>query len=1116
MNRQGTEWKQLSFAALRSHPLSAAGVRRRLLCRLRLLAVTGFLILALLGIPAEGGTPVTPNEVGFQRLSVEHGLSQSSVRCILQDSVGFLWFGTEDGLNRYDGYTFTVYRHDPEDTETLGHDMVNSLCEGEDGSIWVATMAGLDRLDRSTDRFTHHRAAAGDPLSLSHDVVLAVHRDSAGRIWAGTRTGLDRYEPADHSFSHHSEASGDTADSRPAPVREIFEDSRGDLWIGTNNGLARLDPRSGSATTYGSVAEDPSTLSSPFVLAICEGPSGDIWVGTRAGLNRIDPATGRVTRQTSVPGEAVNLATQPVASLLTDSRGMIWVGTLLSGICTLAEGDASWSHYPYVPGDPASLSLDFILAMIEDRSGLIWIGTNGAGLNIFDREKKPFIHHTHIQGNPDSIQHLVVRTITGDPEGNLWLGLVNGGLTRVDGSGKHHRHLFDPDVPGSLSLNTVWYAMVDSQGTLWAGTAGNGLDRYRPETDDFVHYQHDPEDPASISSDVVQYIYEDRSGRFWIGTGGGGVNLMDHERGTFTRFLRDDDDPTSLSSNGIYCIAEDRDGTIWVATNGGGLNRYDEATGSFTRFRHDPQDRESVSDDRILAIHPTPDGILWLGTGLGLNRFDPATGKCRRYYVRDGLPNNVIYTILEDDVGSFWISTNHGICRFMHSSDGGILEIRNYDMSDGLQSNEFNSASAWKSPDGEMFFGGINGYTSFHPEEIAENRSTPPVVLTRITVPGLDLANQRPLSSRAAVTLPHRYNDIHVQFSALNFRQPEKNRYTYRLEGLDDEWNDAGTRRHASYTNLDPGRYTLRVRASNNDGVWSEVEASLDITVTPPFWQRGWFLALLALTMAVAVTAAYRHRVRVLGLRSELQTARDTQASILPQAPPQTAGYDIDGTCIPANTVGGDFYDFIWLDDDHTALGIAVADVAGKSMDAALTAVLTTGVIQAEARRNRSAAEVVAAANLPVYNKTSRSTFTALCFARLDLASRVLTFTNAGLVEPLLKRSGGEILTLKSEGSKLPLGILPDGEYRGEHRQPPGRRRPAAAHRRHPGEPGPLTPLLRDRGPAAPAGAHGHRRDERQADPRRGDRRCPAVRRRSAAARRHHRRGGEGALSYGA
>jgi len=997
-------------------------------------AVTALLFLALLCPSVLGDSPVTPDQVGFQRLSVEHGLSQSCVRAMIQDSAGFIWLGTEDGLNRFDGYTFTVYRHDPEDPDSLAHDQIQDLCEGKDGSIWVATMAGLDRLDRSSNHFTHHQAVAGDPRSLSHDLVLSVHRDSSDRIWVGTAAGLDRHEPADGSFSHHPLGSGDGPTDGPAPARRIFEDSRGDLWVGTNTALYRIDRRDGTVTGYGSDPSDPSTLSSPFVLSLCEDSSGMIWVGTTAGLNLIDPSTGRVTRQASDPLDPVNLGTQPIAALLTDSTGMVWVGTLLAGVCTLEQGGDTWKQYSYSPGDPTSLSLDFILSMIEDRSGLIWVGTNGGGLNIFDREKKPFIHHTHIPGDPDSIQHLVVRTITGDHEGNLWIGLVNGGMTRIDSTGRHHRYLADPNDPDSLSLNTVWYAHVDRRGTVWAATAGNGLDRYRPETDDFAHYRPDPQNPSSISFNVVQYVREDRSGRLWIGTGGGGVNLMDRETGTFTRFLFSPDDPTSLSSNGIYCIAEDSEGAIWVGTNGGGLNHYDEETGVFTRYRHDPVDPESISDNRVLAIHPTPDGLLWLGTGLGLNRFDPATGKCRRYYAGDGLPNNVIYAILPDEAGNFWISTNHGICRFTPHDGDDDPEIRTYDMSDGLQSNEFNSASAWLSPDGEMFFGGINGYTSFRPEEISENSIVPTVALTRIMVPDLDLPNPQPLSSRAAVTLPYRHNDIHVQFSALSFRQPEKNRYAYRLEGLEEQWTEAGTRRHASYTNLDPGHYTLRVRASNNDGVWNEEGATLAITVIPPFWQRGWFLVLAALVLTTAAIAAYRHRMRVVSLRAELQTARDTQASILPQAPPVADGYDIAGTCIPANTVGGDFYDFIWLDEQRTRLGIAVADVAGKSMDAALTAVLTTGVVQAEARRRTSTAEVVAAANRPLYLKTARNSFTALCFARITLADRQLAFTNAGLMEPLLKRAGS-VRSLRSIGSKLPLGVLPEGEY-AENRVP--------------------------------------------------------------------------------
>ncbi len=985
-------------------------------------------IIALVAVPVQGGT-VTPNEVGFQHLSVEHGLSQSSIRCMMQDEAGFLWFGTEDGLNRYDGYTFTVYRHDPEDPNSLGYDTINDLCEGADGSIWVATIQGLDRLDRSTDSFTHFHAVSDVETSLSHDRTIAVHSDAAGRIWVGTAAGLDRYEPSTNDFTHHNQSRNGVVADGTLLVRRILEDNEGMLWLGTNRGVERFDPESGEIRAWRSDPDDPATLSAPVVLSLCQAPSGHIWVGTASGLNSIDPQSGRVTRITA-DLSTVNLALQPIISLLIDSRGVIWAGTLAAGVCTLDTAGGCWRQYRHVPGDPTTLSFDSNLSTMEDRSGLVWIGSAGSGLDIFDRDRKPFILHTHIPGNPDSIQHLVVRTITGDRRGNRWVGTVAGGLTRIDAvTGEHRQYLPVAGDPHSLSARSIWYALVDSRGTLWAGTAGGGLNRYRPESDDFVSYRNDPDDPTSIGVNNLQYLFEDRSGRLWIGTGGGGVNLMDTGTGTFTRFMNDPGDPASLSANGVYCIAQQTDGTIWVATNGGGLNRYDEETGTFHRFRHDPNDPTTISDDRVLSLYPADDGTLWVGTGLGLNHFDPAVGTFRRYYAGDGLPNNVIYSILEDETGDLWISTNNGLARFRPPAAGDVPFVRTYDMSDGLQSNEFNSGSSWKSPDGTMFFGGINGYSSFHPDEIAENRIVPPVVLTRITVPGLELPDSRPNSSRASVTLPHRFNNIHVQFSALNYRQPEKNRYSHMLEGLDEGWSEADNQRRATYTNLDPGHYTLRVRASNNDGVWSEEEAVLVITVTPPFWQRGWFLVLAALALAAGVTAAYRHRVRVLGLRGELQTARDTQVSILPQASPRAEGYDIAGTCIPANTVGGDFYDFIWLDDDRSVLGIAVADVAGKSMDAALTAVLTTGVVQAEARRSHSAAEVVAAANLPVYTKTSRSTFAALCFARLDLSARKLAFTNAGLMEPLLKRASGEIELLKSEGSKLPLGIIPDGEY---------------------------------------------------------------------------------------
>ena len=990
------------------------------------------LLLAALWIPATAGTPVTPREVGFQNISVEHGLSQSSIRCILQDSAGFLWFGTEDGLNRYDGYAFTVYRHCPGDPHSLCFDAIFDLCEGADGSIWVATAQGLDRLDRATDRFTHFRSDPDNPQSLSHDMVLTVHRDTSNRIWAGSRGGLDRYDPDGGGFTRMNHRRM-IEDGLPITgVRNIHEDDDGMLLLATNNGVELFDPEQGTVRVWRADPSDPSTLSSPVTVSLCRGPEGRLWVGTNAGLNALDTATGKVTRMSPDELPGINLATQPVVALAADSHGVIWVGTLLGGLCTLDTATGIWDHYRYVPGDPSSLSLDYILSIIEDRSGLVWIGTNGSGIDIFDREKKPFIHHTHVPGNPDSIQHLVVRSIAAEPNGDLWIAMVNGGLTRVHhATGRHFRHFNDPQDQNSLGANTVWYVHVDRGGTVWAGTTGAGLARYRPQTDDFFHYRNDPDNPQSISGNLIQHIFEDTSGRLWIGTGGGrGLNLMDRTSGAFTRFRNDPNDPGSISANGIYCTAQQADGTIWVGTNGGGLNRFNEADGTFTHFRHDPDDPHSLSDDRVLFIHPVSDGSLWLGTGMGLNHFDPASGRCRHFFVMHGLPNNVVYTILEDGDGDFWISTNHGLCRFTPPDGDGDPVIRNYDMSDGLQSNEFNSQSAWQNPDGEMFFGGIDGYTSFYPGEIDENTIVPPVVLTEVVVPGLEAGSIRPLASSASVSMPYRFNNIHVQFSALSYRQPEKNRYAYLLEGEDERWNETGNRRHATYTNLAPGHYTLRVRASNNDGVWSTDEARLTITVTPPFWQRAWFLTLASLVLVATALGVYKHRVRVVRMGSELQTARETQASILPQSPPETPGYDIDGTCIPANTVGGDFYDFIWLDEEQTLLGIALADVSGKSMDAALTAVLTTGVVQAEARISRSPAEVVAAANLPVYNKTARNAFTALCFARLDLAARTLTFTNAGLMEPLLKDVNGDVRPLKSVGSKLPLGVLPDGQYK--------------------------------------------------------------------------------------
>ncbi|MFB3133553.1 MAG: two-component regulator propeller domain-containing protein, partial [Rhodothermales bacterium] len=458
------------------------------------------------------------------------------------------------------------------------------------------------------------------------------------------------------------------------------------------------------------------------------------------------------------------------------------------------------------------------------------------------------------------------------PIWTLWIGTDGGGLSRLDPTtGRFTTYEHNRADPSSLSHNRVLDVTEDQAGRLWIGT-GNGLDRLDPATGRFTRFRHDPANPVSLSNNRVFFVYEAPSepGMLWIGTWDG-LNRFDPETGQATVFHADPDDTTSLSNNRVISILEDRAGMLWVGTFGGGLNQRHAATGRFTRFRHDSNDPHSLSQDIVASIYEDATGTLWIGTGGGLNRFEPELGTFTRFTQREGLPNNTIYGILEDDRGTLWLSTNKGLSQF----DPTTETFANYDLGDGLQSNEFSQGSYYKSRTGELFFGGINGFNRFHPDNL-HSASPPPVVLTAVGIGG-EAEDLLP-SGVEAITMAQE-NVFSFEFAALDYTNPTKNRYAFMLEGVDKDWHYRGAdRRYAAYPNLKGGTYTLRVRGSNADGVWNDEGATLRVTVVPPFWETWWFrlLAVTALLAALGSLAYAWHRVRI----RRVERMRDERAEI--------------------------------------------------------------------------------------------------------------------------------------------------------------------------------------------------------------------------------------------
>ncbi len=800
----------------------------------------------------------------FERLSIEDGLSQSVVNCILQDSTGFLWLGTQDGLNRYDGYRFKVYRHDDEDPESLPHDLVLSLATDPSGDLWIGTEGGgLARWRRASDTFLSYRHDAGDPESLADDRVVHLAWDPDGTLWIATfASGLDRYDPTTGSFQHFRHDPADPGSLSDDRVRAVHVDRRGELWVGTFGGLNRYDRERRSFVRHRHDPGDPSSLSDDRVRAIAETPSGDLWIGTLDGLNRLaggGTRGGSFERYPSDPAEAGSLSHDWVRSLLVDRDGHLWVGTD-GGLNLWRPASGTFDSYHPDPTDPNSLANDRIVHLYQDRGGVLWIGTLGGGVSKWNPATWSFPYY---RGGGEGTSNMVL-AISEDPGGELWVGTFGGGLERIlrqlPERRFHYRHV--PEDPDSLSDDRVTALLHDRQGTLWVGTLGGGLNRlFNGPAPRFERYRHDPSRPDSLSADAVTVIYEDRPGRLWIGTHGGGLNLHRGD-GRFVSFRHRPDDPASLGNDRVLSLAQDRDGMLWLATDGGGLNRFHPATGGFLRLLHDPADPGSLSSNEPNVVHVDPSGQLWIGTeGTGLDRLeslDEAVGRARfrNFSQADGLPDEKIWGIRSDAAGHLWLSTNRGLSRFDPRSE----TFKNYDASHGLQSDEFMMGAHFQSPSGELFFGGINGLNAFYPDRIEGNRNVPPVVVTAFSKINRPVRFDRPVFDVEEIVLDHRDYFFSVEFAALDFAAPGENRYRYKLEGFDADWIELGGRRQLTFTNLDAGRYTLRLQGSNNDGVWSRQEASVKIVVAPPPWESWWAYTLYALALAAAAGGVVRHQ----------------------------------------------------------------------------------------------------------------------------------------------------------------------------------------------------------------------------------------------------------------
>jgi len=827
------------------------------------------LLLIILSLPTS--LLAQHDDIKFTHIGLEQGLSQSYILCILQDNQGFMWFGTKDGLNRYDGYRFTVYRHEANNPNSLSDNEIRSCIKDSFGILWIGTnLGGLNKFDPTTEMVTHYRHDPNNLNSLSSNDVFEIYEDTQGILWLGTQAnGLNRFDPITETFTHYQPDPANPNCITEGTIETIYQDKSGVLWIGTYNGLNKLEPHSGHFTHYQNDPDNPTSLSSNIVRAIYEDNSNQLWIGThQAGLNKLDRQTGQFIRYQHEPNDPNSLIGNNIPSIYEDSVGRLWIGTN-QGLNLFNRQLKRFIRYTPSLIHPRSLSDHSVISIYENQEGVLWFGTFKGGISQFNPTQQQFLHYQHDPINPNSLLDNNVRSIYVDKAGMVWIGTWNG-LTQFDRSTqKWTRYQHDPNNANSLNAGERFSAIYeDKGGDFWIGNWWGGLSRFDRQTAQFQHYRHDPNNPHSLSNDAILSISEDKEGILWLGTFVGGLNRFDKKTEQFHHYQHDPNNPHSLSGNGIRTIYEDSTGVLWLGTWANGLNRFEKKTERFYAYRHDPNNPHSLSSNKVYAIHEDKTGVLWVGTTGGLSKWDKNNHRFYSYTEKDGLPNRVICAILEDELGNLWLSTYKGLSKFNPVTE----TFRNYHVSDGLQANEFNPTAAYKW--GKNFlFGGINGFNIFEPQQIKDNPYIPPIVLTDFKVfnqsvgVGENSLLQKPIWETEAITLSYQQSVFSFEFAALSYTAPHKNQYQYQLEGFETQWNQVDSRqRFATYTNLPASNYIFRVRGSNNDGIWNQTGTAINITITPPPWKTWWAYTLYTLTVFFIIwyfIRAQRQKFRV-------------------------------------------------------------------------------------------------------------------------------------------------------------------------------------------------------------------------------------------------------------
>lgn len=804
----------------------------------------------------------------FRHLTVQDGLSRSWVKCLLQDSTGYLWAGTADGLSRYNGISFKTYNYSSEDKFSLNHNNILLIYEDRKKNLWVGTQEGLNLYDRKRDRFS--------PVPVNIKFVTSIYEYDDGRFLVGSPGGLYFFNPQDTTS---------TQIRYDINIEEFLYDSNHNLWMATYHGLYLLNTNTLSCIPV-NPDNRPDFAANFLVRSLFQDSKGRIWIGTDTeGLycmtySKDSPGKPQFANiKLNLPNKG-SLKNGAIYAIGEDESGLLWVGVENSGLClidlnTFSPDKVSFQNIVSNMSQTDGLSDNSVHCIYRDKQNTMWIGTHGAGLNYYNEILQKFAHHKHIPGNNSTVNNNKINAIYEDNK-YLWIGTEEGVNQYDKNKQRFVSFKYDPNNPNTLGSNAVLAIRRDSRNNLWVGTWRGGLNLLNESTMTFRRFLSDKANPGSIGGNNIYGMTETKDQNLWIASMLGGLNVYDYRTGVFQKYLVNYN-RNSISGDWVIDVLEASDGNIWISTTVA-VDILNRKTGRFVSFRHNPDDPRSISYNSAFVLFEDSRKNMWIGTSNGLNLFNKKDSTFRHFKLAQGLPSDVIRAIEEDNKGNLWLSTNNGISKFVnavHTPEKPAFI--NYNVSDGLQGNEFNSRSSFKNKDGFIYFGGNNGYNVFNPDAIKTNPYTPNIVFTRLLlfnkpvgIGEKDSPLQYDISNTKELKLRHQDNIVTIEFAALNLLAPENNQYSYTLEGFEKNWNNVGNQHFATYTNLDPGKYTFRVKASNNDGLWNNEGISLDIIIMPAWWQTNLAKVTYILLFLLIAYFVRKHILISIRLKNEL------------------------------------------------------------------------------------------------------------------------------------------------------------------------------------------------------------------------------------------------------